>query len=47
MRLYLPPATRLTVTRTWKAGTYRFLVYAKDTAGNPKVTVGSNNLIVR
>jgi C1A family cysteine protease len=36
------------VPRTWKAGTYRFYVYAKDAAGNAQVVpVGSNRLIVR
>jgi trimeric autotransporter adhesin len=40
-------SVRFTVPRTWKAGTYRFYVYATDTAGNPQVKVASNKLIVR
>jgi hypothetical protein len=40
-------AVHFTVPRTWKAGTYRFYVYATDTAGNPQVKVASNKLIVR
>jgi hypothetical protein len=40
--------TSFTVPRTWKAGTYKFYVYATDLAGNKQVTpVGSNKLIVR
>jgi hypothetical protein len=35
------------VPRTWKIGTYRFFVYATDTAGNGQSTVGSNKLIVK
>jgi hypothetical protein len=40
-------SVHFTVPRTWKAGTYRFYVYATDTAGNPQVKVASNKLIVR
>jgi hypothetical protein len=40
-------AVHFTVPRTWKAGTYRFYVYATDTAGNPQVKVASNKLIVK
>ncbi len=37
-----------TVPRTWRAGTYRFSVYAKDKAGNAQtLPVGSNRLLVR
>jgi C1A family cysteine protease len=36
------------VPRPWRAGTYRFFVYAKDAAGNAQVLpVGSNKLVVR
>jgi photosystem II stability/assembly factor-like uncharacterized protein len=38
---------RFTVPRTWKRGTYKFLVYATDTAGNPQVKAASNRLIVK
>jgi trimeric autotransporter adhesin len=40
-------SVHFTVPRTWKAGTYRFYVYATDTAGNAQVKVASNKLIVR
>ena len=40
-------SVHFTVPRTWKAGTYRFYVYATDTAGNVQVKVASNKLIVR
>jgi hypothetical protein len=40
-------SVRFTVPRTWKAGTYRFYVYATDTAGNVQVKVASNKLIVK
>ncbi|HJW76917.1 MAG TPA: hypothetical protein VJ787_14845, partial [Thermoleophilia bacterium] len=41
-------AARFTVPRTWRTGTYRFLIYAKDAAGNAQVLpAGSNRLIVR
>ncbi len=41
-------AARFTVPRTWRAGTYRFLVYAKDAAGNAQVLpAASNRLVVR
>lgn len=35
------------VPRTWKPGTYRFVVYATDVAGNTQARVGSNRLVVR
>jgi hypothetical protein len=35
------------VPRTWKAGTYRFSVYAIDKAGNPQAKVGYNKLVVK
>lgn len=39
---------KFTVPRTWRAGTYHFYVYAKDTAGNTQtLPVGSNKLVVR
>ena len=38
---------RFTVPRTWRVGTYRFYVYAKDAAGNAQASVGSNRLIVK
>jgi hypothetical protein len=40
-------SVRFTVPRTWKAGTYRFYVYATDAAGNVQAKVGSNKLLVR
>jgi hypothetical protein len=40
-------SVRFTVPLTWKAGTYKFYVYATDTAGNSQVKVASNKLIVR
>jgi photosystem II stability/assembly factor-like uncharacterized protein len=43
----LLPAT-FDVPRTWKAGTYRFYVYAKDAAGNAQLLpAGANRLVVR
>jgi hypothetical protein len=37
-----------TVPRTWKAGAYKFYVYARDQAGNTQTPpVGRNRLIVR
>jgi len=42
-----PLTARFTVPRTWKAGTYRFSVYATDTAGNTQVKVASNKLVVK
>jgi len=37
-----------TVPRTWRAGTYRFYVYAKDKAGNTQTLPrGSNKLVVK
>ncbi len=38
---------RFKVPLTWKAGTYRFFVYAIDAAGNAQAKVGSNRLVVR
>jgi 5-hydroxyisourate hydrolase-like protein (transthyretin family) len=39
---------RFTVPRTWRTGTYRFYVYAKDKAGNTQtLPVGSNKLVVK
>ena len=39
---------KFTVPRTWRAGTYHFYVYAKDTAGNTQtLPVGSNKLVVK
>ncbi len=38
---------RFTVPLTWKAGTYRFFVYAIDAAGNDQAKVGFNRLVVR
>jgi len=35
------------VPPTWKAGTYRFYVYAVDTAGNAQATVEGNRLVVK
>ncbi len=35
------------VPKTWKAGTYRFFVYATDTAGNQQASVASNKLRVK
>ena len=40
-------AATFRVPRTWRAGTYRFLVYAKDDAGNTQSKVGSNRLTVK
>ena len=41
-------AAKFTVPRTWRAGTYRFYVYAKDRAGNTQATpLGVNHLYVR
>ena len=38
---------RFTVPRSWRAGTYRFFVYAKDRAGNAQANVASNRLTVK
>jgi hypothetical protein len=38
---------KFTAPRTWKAGTYRFYVYATDGAGNKQLTAASNKLVVR
>ena len=38
---------RFTVPRAWKAGTYKFYIYATDRAGNAQSKVGSNRLLVR
>ena len=39
---------KFTVPRTWRTGTYRFYVYAKDKAGNTQTPpVGSNKLVVK
>ncbi len=35
------------VPRTWKAGTYKFYVYATDLAGNAQAKVASNKLVVK
>lgn len=35
------------VPRTWRAGSYRFFVYAVDAAGNAQSRVGSNRIRVR
>jgi len=40
-------AAKFKVPRTWKAGTYRFFVYATDLAGNEQSRVGSNRLVVK
>ena len=42
-----PQAWRFTVPRTWKAGTYKFYVYATDMAGNTQSKVGYNTLTVK
>lgn len=36
-----------TVPRTWSAGTYKFLVYASDNAGNPQASIGWKQLVVK
>ena len=36
-----------TVPRTWRTGTYKFFVYATDTAGNKQANVASNKLVVK
>ena len=38
---------KFTVPRTWKAGTYRFFVYATDAAGNVQLKAASNKLVVK
>jgi hypothetical protein len=38
---------KFTAPRTWKAGTYRFYVYATDGAGNKQLTAAWNKLVVR
>ncbi len=38
---------KLAVPKTWKAGTYRFYVYATDLAGNHQLKVMSNRLVVK
>ncbi len=38
---------KLTVPRTWKAGTYHFYVYATDLAGNGQANVASNKIVVK
>jgi hypothetical protein len=38
---------QLKIPRAWKAGVYRFYVYATDVAGNRQVKVASNKLLVR
>lgn len=38
---------KFTVPSTWKVGTYKFFVYAKDTAGNAQAKVAVNRLIVK
>jgi photosystem II stability/assembly factor-like uncharacterized protein len=40
-------AATFRVPRTWRAGTYRFLIYATDDAGNTQSKVGSNRLTVK
>jgi photosystem II stability/assembly factor-like uncharacterized protein len=40
-------AASFTVPRTWKAGAYRFYVYATDKAGNTQANIASNSLTVR
>ncbi len=40
-------AATFTVPRTWRAGTYRFFVYATDQAGNAQATVAHNRLTVK
>ena len=40
-------SAKFTVPRTWKPGLYKFLVSAKDKAGNLQSKVGSNRLTVR
>jgi large repetitive protein len=35
------------VPRTWKAGTYKFYVYATDVAGNAQAKIGYNKLVVK
>ena len=42
-----PQAWRFTVPPTWKAGAYRFYVYATDMAGNTQSKVGYNTLTVK
>lgn len=38
---------RFSVPRTWKAGTYRFSVYATDTAGNAQAKVAVAKLVIK
>ena len=38
---------KLTVPRTWKAGTYHFYVYATDLAGNAQAKAASNKITVK
>ena len=42
-----PLVAKLRVPRTWAKGTYQFLVYASDTAGNASKSIGANKLVVR
>jgi hypothetical protein len=35
------------VPRTWKTGTYKYYVYATDTAGNAQLKAGVNKLVVK
>jgi photosystem II stability/assembly factor-like uncharacterized protein len=42
-----PLTAKFTVPRTWKPGTYKYLVYATDNAGNPQGKIGTNKLVVR
>lgn len=42
-----PLTWAFTVPRTWGIGTYRFYVYATDTAGNTQAKVASNKLVVK
>jgi hypothetical protein len=38
---------KFTVPTTWKTGTYKFLVYATDTAGNTQTKIATNKLVVK
>lgn len=38
---------KFAVPRTWRAGTYKFRVYATDTAGNAQVKVVLNKLVIK
>jgi photosystem II stability/assembly factor-like uncharacterized protein len=40
-------AAKFEVPLTWRAGTYRFFVYATDKAGNRQSNVASNKLVVK